>query len=127
MTIAIGWYNPEQTIIHLELKRGWKWDQLKKAIAEADTMIISVEHTVHVLIDIRQAGGVPTDFLSAAGEIFASGDARPNEGKKVVVGAGLLVRTAYNGLVSVYGHKLAKRPFLFAANIQEARTLLNKR
>jgi len=125
MSIIIQWDNPEQTVIHLELKRGWTWEELQDAIHEVDKLIISVDHTVHILIDIRKAGGIPGDFMSMAGDIFASGDARSNEGKRVVIGAGTLIRFAYSGVLAVYGHKLANRPFLFASDRDEAYELID--
>jgi hypothetical protein len=120
MSIAIQWHNPKQTAIHLELRRGWTWDELNDAIQEVDKLITSVEHTVHIIIDIRKAGSIPGDFMSMAGDIFANGEARANEGKRVVIGAGSLIRIAYNGILAVYRHKLANRPFLFASNLDEA-------
>ena len=126
MSIEIQWDNPEQTIIRLELKRSWTWEELDQAIHEADKLITSVNHMVHIIIDIRKAGGIPSDFMSMAGDIFASGDARSNEGKRVVVGAGSLIRIAYSGVLAVYGHKLANRPFLFAANMDEAYKLITQ-
>lgn len=124
MGIVIQWDNPEQTVIRLELKRGWAWGELDDAIHEADKLITSVDHTVHIIIDIRKAGGIPSDFMSMAGDIFASGDARSNEGKRIVIGAGSLIRIAYSGVLAVYGHKLANRPFQFASNMDEAYKLI---
>jgi hypothetical protein len=126
MSIAIQWHNPHRTAIHLELKRGWTWEELKDAIQEVDKMITSVEHAVHIIIDIRKAGSIPSDFMSMAGDIFASGDARSNEGKRVVIGAGSLIRIAYSGVLAIYGHKLASRPFHFASNLNEAYEMIGE-
>ncbi len=124
MNILIDWHNNEQNAIHLRFERGWTWDHLQQAIRQADTMIESVPHTVHLIIDLRNGGGVPGDFMSVAGDIFAQGEARANEGQRVVVGAGMLLRAAYRGLLAVYGGQLAERPFLFAASLDEARQML---
>lgn len=126
MSIAIQWHNLAQTVIHLELRRGWMWEELTDAIQEVDRLITSVEHTVHIVIDIRKAGSIPGDFMSMAGDIFASGDARSNEGKRVVIGAGGLIRIAYSGVLAIYGHKLANRPFLFASDLDEAYELIGE-
>lgn len=123
MHIQVEWANHEQNVVHLTFQRGWTWDDLKQAIQRADTLIDSVEHTVHLIIDIRN-GGIPNDFLQAAGDIFAQGEARANEGTRVVIGAGLLIRAAYRSLQAVYGSKLADRPFQFASNLEEAHALI---
>lgn len=124
MTIRVGWDNPEQTIVRMEFERGWAWDTLKTAIQRADDHITSVPHTVHLMIDISRAGGLPRDFMSAAGDLFAQGEARPNEGRKIVVGAGALIRAAYTGFQAVYGYRLENRPFQFAGSVDEARRIL---
>jgi hypothetical protein len=126
MGIAVKWdnENPTQTTIHLQFEPDWNWVELHEAIEIADSMIVSVKQTVNLIIDIRDAGGIPHDFMQAAGEIFAGGNAQPNEGRRVVVGAGRLIQMAYNGLARVYSQQLANRQFLFAANLAEARTLL---
>ncbi|HEX2905352.1 MAG TPA: hypothetical protein VHO69_00720, partial [Phototrophicaceae bacterium] len=64
------------------------------------------------------------DFISVAGDMFAKGSARANEGRKVVIGANRLIRMAYGGFVSTFGAHLKDRPFLFAADVNEARVLL---
>jgi len=124
MSINVTWANPDQTIIQLEFRRGWKWDDLYAAIQQADDMITSVPHPVHMIIDIREAGGLPRDFMRVAGDVFASGDARANEGQKIVVGANGLIQMAYKGFLTVYGHKLQNRPFLFAPSLDAAYAML---
>jgi hypothetical protein len=124
MGIKVEWANPDQTILHLIFQRGWKWDDLYGAIQQADDLITSVLHTVHMLIDIREAGGLPRDFMRVAGDVFSSGDARANEGQKIVVGANGLIQIAYKGFLTVYGHKLQNRPFLFAPTLDTAYAML---
>lgn len=125
MSIRVSWGDDARTLVHLQFERGWRWQDLRDSIQQADALIGSVPHTVHLLIDIRRAGGVPADFITAAGDIFASGEARANEGQRVVIGAGPLIRMAYTSLSAVYAHKLKDRPFLFAGSVEEAHALLN--
>lgn len=124
MAITVNWADAEQSIINLEFQPGWTWDDLYVAIRQADALIISVDHTVHLLIDIRKAGGLPGDFMRVAGDIFDSGEARANEGQKVVVGAGRLLQMAYGAFLRVYGHRLKNRPFHFTGSLDEAYALL---
>lgn len=124
MAVEVKWGDPAQETIHLKFQPDWAWDDLYAAISQADHFITSVSHTVNLIIDIREAGGLPKDFMAAAREIFAQGEARPNEGAKVIVGAKWFIRAAYQGFLAVYGHKLENRPFLFAASMEEAQALL---
>ena len=125
MTIHVKWANLEKTAIHLELERGWSWDDLYKAIQGADDLLTSVPHKVDLIIDISHAGGIPGDFMRVAGDVFASGKARSNEGKKIVVGAGWVIKGAYNTFLKVYGSQLKNRPFIFASSMDEAKTMLS--
>lgn len=122
MSIQVGWLNP--SVIHIKFRRGWNWDDLYAALEQADTFIGSVSHTVHVIIDVSGGGRLPSDFIRAAGDLFAQGEARTNEGQRVVVGANGMVRMAYGGLQRVYGHRLSDRPFLFASSLEDAHALL---
>ncbi|MBZ0298228.1 MAG: hypothetical protein K8J31_00720 [Anaerolineae bacterium] len=127
MSIAVNWGDPDRTTLQLTFERGWTWENLKQAIAQADMLIEAAGHTVHLIIDLRGGGGVPRDFLTAAGDLFAQGEARPNEGTRVIVGAGVLLRGAYRSLQALYGTQLAERPFLFAASPDEAQQLIAAR
>ncbi len=124
MGIHVNWYNPQQNIVHLRFSRGWKWSHFYDAVQQADGLISSVPHTTHLLIDLREAGGIPNDFMRVAGDLFSSGEARPNEGQRVIIGAGILLRMAYDGLTRVYGSKMQSRPVLFARDEPEALKLL---
>jgi hypothetical protein len=125
MKIEVRWDNEAKTIILLTFQPGWAWPDLHRAVEVADQLIVSVPHRVHLIIDIRQAGGLPRDFMTAAGDLFAQGEARPNEGKKIVVGAGRLMRAAYGGFLKVYGSRLNGRAFLFAESLPEARMMVD--
>ncbi len=125
MQIEVKWDNEIKTAIYLKFQRGWTWPDLRSSVEMADQLIVSVPHTVHLIIDIREAGGLPRDFMSAAGELFEQGAARSNEGKKIVVGAGALIRTAYKGFLAVYGSQMQGRPFTFAGSLEDARLLAN--
>jgi hypothetical protein len=125
MGIQVGWDNGDNSTIRLAFEPGWTWNDLYGAIETADSMIVSHDNTVNLIIDIRKAGGIPGDFMRIAGDLFASGSARPNEGTRVVVGAGRLIRLAYNSVVNIYSGQLKDRRFLFASTLDEARELLN--
>ena len=124
MPINVGWDSSDHRIVQIVFQRGWTWLDLNLAVRQADELITSQPHTVHLVIDIHDAGGLPGDFISRAGELFAQGDARSNEGQKIVIGAGTLIKIAYKGFLKVYGNKLEGRPFIFADTLDEARAML---
>lgn len=122
MNISVAWSTPSALL--LQFQPGWTWQDLYAAIQQADTYIASANHTVHLIIDISRAGRIPGDFLRVAGDVFASGSPRANEGRRIVVGAGALIRAGYNTLARVYGGELRARPFHFTNSLDEAHSLL---
>ena len=56
MNICVQWRTANT--IQLTFEPDWTWDHLNTAIAEADALIISVDYPVHLIIDIRNAGGI---------------------------------------------------------------------
>lgn len=122
MGIQVSWEDIHTILI--QFQPGWKWDDLYAAVGEADEMIVKTPHRVNMVIDIQQAGGLPRDFLNVAGDLLNQGEARANEGQKIVVGANWLIRTAYQGFLKVYGHKVEGRPLRFASSLDEARSML---
>lgn len=122
MNITVTWSTP--SVVLLQFTPGWTWNDLYAAIKQADTFIASVEHTVHLVVDLTRAGRIPGDFMRVAGDVFASGAARPNEGRRVVVGASPLIRAGYSALARVYGGDLRARPFHFTGSLDEAHALL---
>lgn len=117
----------KQTIL-ITFEPGWAWDDLYTAVGQADQIIASADpaQAIDLLIDIRQAGGLPRDFLNVAGDLLNRGDARPNEGEKIIIGANWLLRTAYQGFLKVYGQRMAGRPLRFTSDRQEAQQILQK-
>lgn len=125
MSIEVTWGDPARTIIHMVFEKGWQWSDLYHALQTADDWIVGEQHSVNVIIDLRRSGRLPGDFIKVASDIFAQGEARPNEGQRIIVGAGPLFRAAYHSFLTVYGHKLTDRPFRFAASMEDAHTMLS--
>ena len=117
MNIDVEWDNREQTIIRILFRRGWQWAELEEAIRQAETYITSVPHTVHLLMDIQEAGGGPAGVITRAGSGLE---------QKVIVGAGMLIQAAYRAFLKVYGTQMAGRPFQFADSPEAARQMLRQ-
>ena len=124
MSIEVGWGTPEQTVIHMRFQRGWTWDDVRVAVQQVDDWLVSTPHTVHMLLDIREAGGLPRDFSGVIGELLKQGEARPNEGRRAVVGANFMLRTVFASVQSLYSRQLKDRAFQFADTPEQAHKLL---
>ena len=126
MSIDVQWHDDTRRAVRLTFHAGWTWQGLEAAITAADALIASVPHRVDLLIDLRQAGRLPGDFMQAAGEVFASGEARANEGRRIVIGAGPILRAAYGAFLRL-NRKAAERPLIFAGSLSDAQAVLDGR
>ncbi len=123
MAIVTRWDNKKKTIILLEFESEWTWDELEEAVQKADSLIGSVEHFVDLIIDLEGAA-IPRDILTGAKNLLASGEARPNEGARVVVGANGALRTIYQTLQKTLNNDVEGREVLFAPNLSDARAII---
>ena len=123
MAIDTRWDNKKKSIILLEFESEWSWDDLEAAVQKADGLIGSVEHFVDLIIDLEGAA-IPRDVLTGAKNLLASGEARPNEGARVVVGANGALRTIYQTLQKTLNNDVNGREVLFADSLPDARAII---
>lgn len=123
MGIVSMWDTPDKLAVRVEFESEWSWAQLEAAISEIDGFIASVTHRVDVILDV-EGTSIPKDFLSAAKNLLANPEPRSNEGRRIVVGATKVIRTAYTTLSKAFGDRLAGREVLFAETLGDARAIL---
>jgi hypothetical protein len=123
MAINTKWDDAKQTRVLVEFETSWTWAELDDALAAIDRLILSVTHTVDIIIDL-EGSSIPKDFLNAAKNLLANPERRDNEGNRVVVGASDFMRTAYQTLKGAFGKQLTGREVLFANDLSHARTML---
>ncbi len=123
MAIVTRWDNKKKTVILLEFESEWNWEELEAAVHKADGLIGSVENYVDLIIDL-EGTAIPRDVLTAAKTLLASGEARPNEGARVVVGANGALKTIYQTLQKTFNNAVEGREVLFAPSLADARAIL---
>ena len=123
MAIVTRWDNRKKTIVLLEFESEWSWDELEAAVQKADSMIGAVEHYVDLIIDL-EGTSIPKDIFSAAKTLLDSGEARPNEGARVVVGANGAIRTIYQTFQKTFNSAVEGRDILFAPSMADARAII---
>ena len=116
MGIAVTWDNPQRTVICFDFRDHWDWDDLYAASDQATAMLDTVNHTVHFIMDLRQANKIPGDLMAHAERI--AGGHHPRRGKMIVVGANRLLRTVGGGLRKLFPD--ATRNVVFARDLEEA-------
>ena len=123
MAIITRWDNRQKTIVLLEFESEWSWTELEEAVQKADALIGGVDHVVDLLIDL-EGTSIPKDILTSVKTLLATGEARPNEGVRVVVGASGAIRTIYEMIQKAHNSAVAGREVLFADNLADARAII---
>lgn len=123
MGILVLWDDHDKTRLRMEFETSWRFDELERAIYEADQYIISVPQQVDIIIDI-EGSEIPKDFMNLAKSLLANPQPRPNEGNRIIVGASKTIRTGYQTIRKAFGDKLAGREVFFADDLQDARIRL---
>ncbi len=123
MAIVTRWDNKQKSAIILEFESEWTRADLEEAVQKTDRLIGSVDRVVHLIIDL-EGTSIPSDILSLAKDLLSTGEARPNEGARVVVGANGAMRTAYQMLQKTLLSAVEGREVLFAASLADARAIL---
>jgi len=124
MAIVSSWDDRNKTRVHVEFESQWTWDDLSEAIDSIDGFIASVPHNVDIIIDL-EGSSVPKDFMNAAKNLLANPEPRDNEGRRIVVGANKVIRTAYQAIQKTFGDRLNGREVLFANDLPQARAILH--
>ncbi|MYA92853.1 MAG: hypothetical protein F4Y30_05470 [Chloroflexi bacterium] len=123
MAIVTRWDNKQKSAILLEFESLWTRADLEAAVKKSDQLIGSVDQVVHLIIDL-EGTSMPSDILSVARDLLSAGEARPNEGARVVVGANGAIRTGYQMLQKTLLSAVEGREVLFAASLADARAIL---
>ena len=123
MAIITRWDNKKKTVVLLEFESEWSWTELEEAVQKADSLIGSVEHFVDLIIDL-EGTSIPKDIINAAKTLLSSGEARPNEGARVVVGANGAMKTIYQTIQKTLNSTAEGREILFAPSITDARAII---
>ncbi len=121
MGILVDWDNAEKTAIRYEFSATWTWSEFFAALQQDDEMIASVPHTVHMILDFRQARAVPPNpgaqFRSVAGQIS------DQLGLVIVVGNNMWFETVVQMFVKLFGSSVKGITGLKTfRTIEEART-----
>jgi hypothetical protein len=116
MGINVSWDDPAtKTIIRYDFEPNWTPEDFFGALRADDEMIMSVEHTVHVMFDMRHTDNVPYVPVTRLREIAA--EVKQETGLIVLVGANMW----FNVLADVFQKVYASRLDHFAG-LKHART-----
>jgi hypothetical protein len=91
MGISVGWDNDDKTVIRWTLLDPWDAADFRAAFEQSQTLMKTVEHTVHILADGRAVTKVPVGSVMSNARMMIAGYPS-NLGIHVAVSQNLLIR-----------------------------------
>lgn len=118
MPVEMQWYNPEKTIYHAQYIGNWTWDELYRALENANRDFDTVKHKVDVLQDWSRCGKFPPNIVSNSRNLIDK--MHPNAGISMMVGGSMLLKSLWQVFSQLNTFTTGKRTFLFANTLEEA-------
>lgn len=116
--IQIAWDDDAHTIIRETYIGDWTWDDFYHSVGVVPQMMMSVSHTVHILIDLQESGTVPigSALVHARNAMQHFPD---NWGIMAVVGPSMFIRSLVDIIRRILPGRMAGKIFV-ARSLQEA-------
>ena len=83
MTIKVGWFNSEKTIILQKREPGWTWEDFDAAVDQYVDMARSVDHKTAIIVDCLDAPDPPSSAV--LGHYRRAGNLKPENLVRMVV------------------------------------------
>ncbi len=129
MNIDLFWDDDQQTILLCEVRKGWTWDDLMRTMRTIKKITDAADYEIAAIVDLHDGMSVPggSPFsgtaLENAKQILNMG--KDGTGPIVIVGAGGVVRSAYNFFLSINPKALSN--IHFADTQEQARQFISGR
>lgn len=103
MPVHVEWDNPEHTVIREDFIDPWTWEDYLVAASQDDEFIDSVDHTVHLMLNLTQTKSIPPNPFGYLQSVGA--DLSPNLGLILIVGGSMWAETIVNLFYKLYGSR----------------------
>jgi hypothetical protein len=125
MGVRTVWLDDEHSVLGYLFEGNWTWDEMRRAIQQADTLMSTVDHAVDFIADTRGVGLIPSDVVTNFRELAVSSPPHPNYGGLTVfVGTNTLIRNLLNMASNIYRQLNQYHRFVFVATTEEAYTMI---
>jgi len=133
MAWTVSWLDDDHSVIVLQPRNPWTWEDLRRAAEQAQAMTLTQPHVVDLVF---QLGGELTLPAARNGEDRAAPwlplrelllDSPPNRGVVVIESAPLFVESMVSVAKTVLKDRPAPKNIIFAATMREAQDLIGAR
>lgn len=123
MPIHVLWDSADQTILRYDIRGAWTWAELREAMDDIfSKMDDSPAPRIGTIAHFVEGVKIPSDAVRRISEF--TGRSHPKAGLTVIVGAGLLMKTAFTTFKRAAA--VAGKPvdFAYADTLPQARRLI---
>jgi hypothetical protein len=120
MPISILWDNAEKTVIQYHFEGRWTWDEFHHALAEGNAMMDSVDHTVHVIVNMQNSMALPRGAITHIANLRIRKHRRI--GVTILIGASQLIQAIHSAMITIYPG--IDKNFKMLPTLEEARAAL---
>jgi len=120
MSITVEWDNPERTIILCTYRDTWTWEEFFGAAQEASDLQDTVQHTVDMVLDMRDSASTPSGVTGKFKEIARI--SHPNTGIRVLVTDADVMKLLFQVFATVY--RPAARKYQVVDSLEKAYALI---
>lgn len=100
---ALSWLDIEKTILHLDIQKGWTWEDAHTALAAINREIMMVQHDVYSIYQFQpNAAVLPTQLAGSNIKQLLLNTEVDNEAMIILVSAGSFIAQLMSLLSSVY-------------------------
>ena len=119
MNIVVDWDNEQKTIIRYFFSKGWNWDELREAFAQAYQLLETVDHRVNILMDFTTSSiFAPNGAINKARHVIDN-PKHSNVGITILVGS-RFVSSIFQLMNRLLGATTSKWDVSFVNTIDEA-------
>lgn len=120
MGITVEWDNLEKTIILCTYRDTWTWEEFFWAAQKASALQDTVQHTVDMVLDMRDSASTPSGVTGKFREIARIH--HPNTGIRVLVTHTDVIKVLFQVFASVY--RPAARKYQVVDSLEKAYALI---
>lgn len=91
MSIQIIWEDKQKSVMRQVFSGRWTVEEYRRSVEKTQKLLKGLPHTVHIIVDLRESEGTPSNILSAAR--FADAQMPDNLGMVMIVNADAFDRT----------------------------------
>ena len=126
--IKVDWQDETRTVIRYRCASAWDWPDLHQAVKDSISLMDSVDHAVHQVIDLGAYNQLPKgNALGQFRLVMKVSMEHPNSGHVIMTNPNAFGRALAGTFMRIYSRDEIASRFHFVETLEDAQTLLAER